>query len=96
MLLPKSCSFKINDNGCQIPPSYVVSIKAKKEEYMIGVVCNDHMEEIEQRFKSLQLLAKLPGGNINFEPIKVVSTDCIKGGYNDYVEVELQRNNNQG
>jgi hypothetical protein len=54
------------------------------------------MEEIEQRFKSLQLLAKLPGGNINFEPIKVVSTDCIKGGYNDYVEVELQRNNNKG
>jgi hypothetical protein len=96
MLLPKSCSLKINDNGCQIPPSYVVSVNAQNEEYMIGVVCKDHMEEIEQRLKFLQMLAKLPGGKINFEPINVVSTDCIKGGYDDYVEVELQRNNNKG
>jgi hypothetical protein len=33
----------------------------------------------------LQVSTKLPRGNIKFEPIKVVMTDCIKGGDEDHI-----------
>jgi len=54
MLLPNSCSLKMGDNGCEIPPSYVVSINTQNEEYMIGVVCKEHMGEIEKRLGGAQ------------------------------------------
>lgn len=79
----------MGDNGCQIPPSYVVSINTQNEEYMIGVVCKEHMGEIEKRLTILQVSTKLPRGNIKFEPIKVVMTDCIKGGVEDYIWLDL-------
>jgi hypothetical protein len=85
MLLPNTCSLKMGDSGCQIPPSYIVSINTQNEEYMIGVVCKEHMREIEKRLTTLQVLTKLPRGNIKFEPIKMIMTDCIKGGDEDYI-----------
>ena len=92
MLLPKSCSLKVNGNYCQVQPSHIVSITAQKEEYMIGVVCNDHMQEIQERLKALQVLEEVPMGNIKLERIKMVMTDCIRGGDDDFAETELIRN----
>jgi hypothetical protein len=80
----------MGDSRCQLPPSYVVSINTQNGEYMIGVVCKEHMGEIEKQLKTLQVSTKLPRGNIKFEPIKVVMTDCIKGGDEDYIGFDLQ------
>ena len=92
MLLPKSCSLKVNGNYCQVQPSHIVSITAQQGEYMIGVVCDDHRQEIQERLKALQVLEEVPMGNIKLQRIKMVMTDCIKGGDDDFTETELIRN----
>jgi hypothetical protein len=92
MLLPKSCSLKVNGIYCQDQPSHIVSITAQQEEYMIGVVCDDHRQEIQERLKALQVLEEVPIGNIKLQRIKMVMTDCIKGGDDDFTETKLTRN----
>ncbi|MBV9667521.1 MAG: hypothetical protein JO327_05255 [Nitrososphaeraceae archaeon] len=92
MLLPKSCSLKVNGNYCQVRPSYIVSITAQQDEYMIGLVCDDHRQEIQKRLKALQGLEKVPMGNIRLQQIKMVMTDCVRSGNDDYTEIELIRN----
>jgi hypothetical protein len=74
-----------------MPSSYIVSITSLVEEYMIGVVCNDHKDEIEEQIKSMQLTGKAPKGNIKIQPVKIISTDCIKGTEEDYYEVSSKR-----
>lgn len=91
MLLPKSCSLKVNGNYCQVQPSHIVSITAQQEEYMVGVVCDDHRQEIQERLKALQVL-EVPMGKIKLQRIKMVMTDCIKGGDDDFTETKLTRN----
>ena len=91
MLLPNSCSLKVNGNYCQIRPSHIVSITAEQGEYMIGVVCDDHRQEIQERLKGLQALEEIPMGNIRLQRIKMVMTDCIKGGDDDFTETKLTR-----
>jgi hypothetical protein len=46
---------------------------------MIGVVCEDHMEQMNKRLESLQAIGRIPNGAIQFQPIKMVSTGCIRG-----------------
>jgi hypothetical protein len=58
---------------------------------MIGVVCNDHKDEIEEQIKSMQLTGKAPKGNIKIQPVKIISMDCIKGTEEDYYEVSSKR-----
>lgn len=91
MLLPKSCSLKVNGNYCQVQPSHIVSITAQQEEYMVGVVCDDHRQEIQERLKALQVL-EVPMGKIKLQRIKMVMTDCINGGDDDFTETKLTRN----
>jgi hypothetical protein len=71
--------------------SYIVSITSLTEEYMIGVVCNDHREGLEERLKVMQLTGNVPTGNIKIQPVKTVSTDCIRGTDEDYYEVSSKR-----
>jgi hypothetical protein len=71
--------------------SYIVSITSLTEEYMIGVVCNDHRDELEERLKVMQLTGNVPTGNIKIQPVKIVSTDCIRGTDEDYYEVASKR-----
>lgn len=71
--------------------SYIVSITSLTEEYMIGVVCNDHRDELEERLKVMQLTGNVPTGNIKIQPVKTVSTDCIRGTDEDYYEVSSKR-----
>jgi hypothetical protein len=58
---------------------------------MIGVVCNDHREGLEERLKVMQLTGNVPTGNIKIQPVKTVSTDCIRGTDEDYCEVSSKR-----
>ena len=79
VLLPQRCSLIVNGKACELSPSFIVSINAKNDQYMIGVVCEDHMEQMNKRLESLQAIGRIPNGAIQFQPIKMVSTDCIRG-----------------
>ena len=61
---------------------------------MIGVVCDDHMEQMSRRLESLQLIGRIPKGSIQFQRMKMISTDCIRGTDEDRLEVELKRKYN--
>jgi hypothetical protein len=88
MLLPERCSLRINGDICQLPTSYIVSINSQSGEYMIAVVCSSHMKKLENRLHVMQLEGSVPEGNIKFQPLKMVTTNCIKGITDDYIEIE--------
>jgi hypothetical protein len=88
MLLPEHCSLRINGDICQLPPSYIVSVNSQSGEYMIAVVCNSHIKKLENRLHVMQLEGSIPEGNIKFQPLKMVTTNCIKGIDDDYIEIE--------
>lgn len=94
LLLPQRCSLIVNGNACELPPSYIVSINAKTDQYMIGVVCEDHMKQMKKRLELMQSAGRVPNGSIQFQRVKIVSTDCIRGTDDDRMEVELKRKNN--
>ncbi|HYX55466.1 MAG TPA: hypothetical protein VE818_04850 [Nitrososphaeraceae archaeon] len=71
--------------------SYIVSIASLTEDYMIGVVCNDHRNGLEERLKVMQSTGNVPAGDIKIQPVKIVSTDCIRGTDDDYYEVSSKR-----
>lgn len=94
MLLPQRCSLIVSGDACQHSPSFIVSINAKNDQYMIGVACKDHKKQMEKRLESLQAIGNVPKGVIQFQPIKIVSTNCIKGTDEDYMEIESKRKYN--
>jgi hypothetical protein len=91
MLLPEHCSIKVDGQECQLAPSYVVSVAAHDGEYMLAVVCDDHRAAMEGRLREMQKASKIPQGRIVFQPVKMVTTDCVTGANEDYVDIELKR-----
>jgi len=90
LTLPKKCSFFTQDTQCDIPPSYILSVK-ENEEYLIGVSCLEHLEAIKSKIKKLQQTKSIPNGRLKIDNIKIVSTNCIKGSPEDYQEVYSKR-----
>ena len=74
-----------------MPSSYIVSIASLKEEYMIGAVCIDHRDRLEERIRVMQSEGSVPMGTIKIQPAKIISTDCIKGTDEDRMEISLKR-----
>ena len=91
MLLPQRCSLIINGDACGRSPSFIVSVNDKNDQYMIGVVCEEHMKQMEKQLESMQEMGKVPEGAIRFQSLKTVSTNCIRGSDEDYMEVESKR-----
>jgi hypothetical protein len=92
VLLPEQCSVKVDGEPCHLAPEYIVSVKSNEgEEYMLAVVCHDHKNGIEARLVAMQEQNKIPQGQIHFQPVKTVVTDCVTGMNEDYVELELKR-----
>jgi len=60
-----------------MPPSHIVSILSENEEYMIGLVCNDHIPLMESKAITMQNSGKINKGRIRFQKIKPVMTDCV-------------------
>lgn len=58
---------------------------------MIGVLCEEHMKHMEKELESMQEMGKVPEGAIQFQSLKTVSTNCIRGSDEDYMEVESKR-----
>lgn len=73
-MLPDRCSIRNNDVDCPNPPSHLVSVVHESGEYMIGVVCIEHMPYME---KLLETRIDLPERKIKFTELKNVGTDCV-------------------
>jgi hypothetical protein len=46
---------------------------------------------LEERLKVMQSTGNVPAGDIKIQPVKIVSTDCIRGTDDDYYEVSSKR-----
>ena len=76
-MIPERCSISIKGRACTLPPSRIVSIISRDEEYMIGLVCSDHVLLMKTKALSMQNSGKLGMGKIKFQKIKPVMTDCV-------------------
>ena len=45
---------------------------------MVGVICSEHRNDVKSRIKQRQKRGEIPGGNIRFQDIKIVTTNCVK------------------
>jgi hypothetical protein len=91
MLLPEKCSIRVDGVPCKLAPSFVVSIASEQGEYMLAVVCDEHREVLAGKLASMQNQEKIPAGKVRFESVKTVTTDCVVGMNDDYVDIELAR-----
>ena len=62
---------------CNMPPSHIVSILSDNEEYMIGLVCSEHISLMEFKTTAMQNSGEMNKGKIRFQKIKPVMTDCV-------------------
>ncbi|HSA73855.1 MAG TPA: hypothetical protein VLD84_07875 [Nitrososphaeraceae archaeon] len=76
-MVPERCSISFKGLACTLPPSLIVSILSGDEEYMIGLVCSDHVMLMKTKALSMQNSGKLGMGKIRFQKIKHVMTDCV-------------------
>jgi hypothetical protein len=76
-MVPERCSIMVSRKVCIQPPSHVVSVLFEEEEYMIGLVCNDHILLMKRKAISMQKSGKINKGKIRFQKIKPVVTDCV-------------------
>jgi hypothetical protein len=90
-LLPDRCSIKEQGKQCVNPPEFVISILAEKDEYMVGVTCTKHRQTIHQKLGELQKTGAIPQGQIKFEELKPVGTDCIKADPEDLIQLKSVR-----
>lgn len=76
-MVPERCSIMIKGRICDMPPSHIVSILSDNEEYMIGLVCSNHISLMKSKTTTMQNSGKINKGKIRFQKIKPVMTDCV-------------------
>ena len=77
-MLPNRCSVREKKKDCVNPPFFVISIVQTNGEYMIGVSCKKHQENLSKKLHILQNEGKIPHGKIKFSELKGVGTDCVR------------------
>jgi len=90
-LFPDRCSIKEEGRQCVNPPEFVISVVSEKDEYMVGVTCNKHRQTIHQKLSELQKSGAIPQGQIKFETLKPIGTDCIKADPDDLIQLKSVR-----
>ena len=70
-----------------MPPEFVISVKSKDVEYMVGVTCDGHKNAFTEKLTSLQKEGKVPQGTVTFTGLKPVGTNCIRIDPNDLIEI---------
>ena len=86
-MLPEHCSVRQNAKDCAMPPEFVISVRSKDGEYMVGVTCDGHKNMFGERLADLQKEGKVPQGAIHFEELKPVGTSCIKADPDDLIQL---------
>lgn len=56
----------------------MISVVTESGEYMVGVICSEHRNDVKSRIKQRQKRGEIPSGNIRFQDIKIVTTNCVK------------------
>ncbi len=87
-MLPDRCTVSEQQKRCVNPPEFIISIVMESDEYMIGVTCRRHRGAVAKKIMSLQDAGDIPAGQIRFELIKAVGTDCIKGHADDIIQID--------
>jgi len=87
-VFPDRCSVRESRKPCVNPPEFVISVSVEKEQYMVGVTCQKHKNVVSGKLAILQNDGKIPKGTINFEQLKAVGTDCIKGNPDDFIQID--------
>ena len=70
-----------------MPPEFVISVKSKDGEYMVGVTCDNHKNAFTEKLTLLQKEGKVPQGIVTFTGLKPVGTNCIRIDPNDLIEI---------
>lgn len=70
-----------------MPPEFIISIKVKNEEYMVGMTCSRHKKPFSEKLRKLQIAGKIPKGVIQFSGLKAVGTDCIRMDPDDLLQL---------
>lgn len=78
LLFPKQCSHRSGNDPCQYPPSEVISVVTESGEYMVGVACSEHRNDVKRHIMQHQSKGEIPNGIIRLQDIKIVTTDCVK------------------
>lgn len=86
-MLPDRCSVKESGKDCVNPPEFVISVVDNSDEFMVGVTCNKHKENVSEKIQHLQQEKKIPNGKIKFTELKAVGTDCIKADADDLIQL---------
>ena len=86
-MFPNRCSVKEEKRDCLNPPEFVISVKQNNDEFMVGLTCSKHKQVISSKIEVLQEQKKLPQGEIIFQSVKPVGTDCIKGDSDDLIQL---------
>ena len=81
-MIPPKCSIIIEGRQCGLTSSCVISVVMDNEEYMIGTLCDEHFVDFKKQVKYMQEIEKLPKGNVRFQVIKPVETDCFLNSKN--------------
>jgi len=87
MVLPDRCSVRQNEKDCVNPPEFVISVKADKDEYMVGVTCTKHKDAVSEKLNILQNEGKIPKGRIQFAGLKSVGTDCVRSDPDELIQL---------
>ena len=82
-MLPDRCSVKHSGRDCVNPPEYVVEIVHNDDSYMVGITCEKHKNIVSVKIRELQKMGKIPEGILEFQRLKAVGTDCVKGNPDD-------------
>ena len=84
-MLPNRCSVKEKGKHCVNSPEFVISVLEEKSEYMVGVTCQKHKDNVSKKLVLLQNEGKIPKGRIKFMELKAVGTDCIRSDPDDLI-----------
>ena len=64
---------------------------AENNKFMIGLTCSEHRQKLKEKLLLLQRHNRIPEGEILFDPIKIIHTNCITGNQEDVDEIQLKR-----
>ena len=87
-MLPDRCSVKQSGRDCVNPPEFVVEIVHNSESYMVGITCEKHKNVVYVKIAELQKIGKIPEGKLEFQQLKSVGTDCVKGDPDALIQLD--------
>ena len=87
-MLPDRCSVKQSGRDCVNPPEFVVEIVHNSESYMVGITCEKNKNVVSVKIAELQKIGKIPEGKLEFQQLKSVGTDCVKGDPDALIQLD--------